>query len=87
MELAETGSKSTSEELKMLNFSGGACPQNSQSDVIMWSRHTFVSCVLPHSPQDGYNPLYLASQGGHCEVVDAILKSGADPNLSSMVWD
>jgi len=27
MELAETGSKSTSEELKIKKFDGGACPQ------------------------------------------------------------
>ena len=31
--------------------------------------------------QDGASPLYAASQNGHTEAVDTLLKSGADPNM------
>lgn len=35
--------------------------------------------------QDGTSPLYVASQQDHADVVDALLSSGADPNLAVMV--
>lgn len=36
--------------------------------------------------QDGIGPLYIASQYGYTEVVNALLESGADPSLACMVW-
>ena len=30
--------------------------------------------------QDGFTPIYCASQGGHTEVVELLLSSGADIN-------
>jgi len=35
--------------------------------------------------QDGLRPLYVASVGGYTEVVDVLLKAGADPNLATTV--
>ena len=35
--------------------------------------------------QDGLSPLYSASQEGHTEIVDMLLKKGADPNLATTV--
>lgn len=37
--------------------------------------------------QDGYSPLHAASEEGHANVVDSILKSGANPNLATEVWE
>ena len=45
-----------------------------------------VHTVISSTVQDGATPLYSASQGGHSEVVDILLKNGADPNLASTVW-
>lgn len=43
--------------------------------------------ILSHSLiQSGISPLYEASQEGHPEVVDILLKNGADPNLATPVW-
>lgn len=46
-------------------------------------KHSYAS---PSTMQDGISPLYAASKEGHAEVVDTLLKSGADPNLVTMVW-
>ena len=35
--------------------------------------------------QDGVHPLYVSSLLGHAEVVDTLLKNGADPNLTTKV--
>ena len=35
--------------------------------------------------QDGTTPLYVASQNGHTNVVDVLLRHGADPNLAKHV--
>ena len=35
--------------------------------------------------QDGGTPLYMASQNGHTNVVDVLLRHGADPNLATHV--
>ena len=36
--------------------------------------------------QDGLTSLFIASQEGHTEVVDTLLKKGANPNLACTVW-
>ena len=41
--------------------------------------------ALSFFQQDGYTPLYLASEEDHPEVVDILLKNGADPNLATEV--
>ena len=33
--------------------------------------------------QDGYSPVYVASQEGHTEVVDLLVQAGADINLAT----
>ena len=35
--------------------------------------------------QDGTTPLFMASQNGHTNVVDVLLRHGADPNLADHV--
>lgn len=53
---------------------------------------TFCACVRVYSsasffPQKGISPLYAASQRGHTDMVQNLLIGGADPNLTSMVWE
>ena len=36
--------------------------------------------------QEGCSPLFLASANGHTEIVDILLKNGADVKLVTMVW-
>lgn len=42
--------------------------------------------VYTFTIQNGFSPLYSASEKGHTEVVDILLKHGADPNLATKVW-
>ena len=35
--------------------------------------------------QDGFTPLYVASDNGHTSIVDVLLRHGADPNLALTV--
>lgn len=49
--------------------------------------HTYVLCIhFSSGLQDGLTSLFIASQEGHTEVVDTLLKNGADPNLACTVW-
>jgi hypothetical protein len=41
-----------------------------------WRRHA-LTAMFPPAPQDGWSPLHSASQGGHLEVVEALLAKGA----------
>ena len=41
--------------------------------------------VIGSTVQNGHSPLYMASSQGHTEVVDELLKHGADPNMATFV--
>lgn len=45
-------------------------------------RHKYLSHT---HPQEGVTPLYLASEHGHKDVVDPLLKNGANPDLATKV--
>ena len=50
--------------------------------------HTILLILIAHlssTLQDGYTPLYVASQNGHTSIVDVLLRNGADPNLALTV--
>ena len=36
--------------------------------------------------QDGATPLYIASQHGHTDVVDTLIRAGVSVNQACMVW-
>ena len=36
--------------------------------------------------QDGATPLYVASQFGHTDVVDTLIRAGVSVNQACMVW-
>ena len=50
MELAETGSKSTSEELKIFNFSGGGMPPDPSSKCVLCThiihKHNYLNMLV-----------------------------------------
>ena len=49
--------------------------------LVLWfdGQNNMASIVIVHTvPQGGYSPLYAASQEGHTDVVDILLRSGAD---------
>ena len=41
--------------------------------------------ILSSTGQDGASPLYIASQNGHTQIVELLLRKGADPNLTRTV--
>lgn len=45
----------------------------------------YVFTIFSYSLQDGLSPLYAASHEDHIEVVNILLKNGADPNLATKV--
>ena len=45
-----------------------------------------LNSIVLRTVQGGLSPLYVASEFGNTEVVDALLKSGANPNLATTVW-
>ena len=44
-----------------------------------------IILILSSTVQDGESSLYIASQKGHTEIVEVLLKKGADPNLTRKV--
>ena len=52
--------------------------------LYMYTTHVLY-LDLSSTTQNGVSPLYSASQEGHTDVVDFLLKSGADPNLTTVV--
>ena len=51
-----------------------------QSVLIVFHTLTIFCCC---QTQDGYSPVYAASQNGHTEVVDLLVQAGADIHLAS----
>ena len=47
--------------------------------------HLYLHVIIPLS-QDGVTPLFMASQKGHSEVVNILIRDGADINLARNVW-
>ena len=47
--------------------------------IIFHTLKIFCCCQT----QDGYSPVYAASQNGHTEVVDLLVQGGADINLAT----
>ena len=41
--------------------------------------------TLSSIAQEGVSPLFMASQNGHTQVVELLLREGADPNLTRTV--
>ena len=37
--------------------------------------------------QDGASPLFIASEKGHCDVVDILFKNRANINQAMQVWN
>ena len=46
--------------------------------------HSSLHVTIPLT-QDGTTPLYIASQNGHSDVVNILLRNGADINLAKKV--
>lgn len=46
----------------------------------------YVYNFFSFTAQNGFSSLYVASDAGHTDIVDTLLKHGADPNLAIMVW-
>lgn len=44
-----------------------------------------VQILVLFNVQDGLSLLYVASQFGHTDVVDTLLKNGANPNVAIVV--
>ena len=42
-----------------------------------------VYTILSLTVQDGYSPLYAASENGHTEIVDLLVRAGADVNQAT----
>ena len=45
----------------------------------------YYPSLLPLT-QDGATPLYAASGKGHSDIVDILIRNGADVNLATNVW-
>ena len=55
----------------------------SNTCVTSITKYTINQCTTENELnilQNGVNPMYAASLEGHTDVVDALLKAGADPN-------
>ena len=45
----------------------------------------FISYPVFSTKQNGFTPLYNASDKGHTSTVEVLLRNGADPNLATTV--
>ena len=46
-------------------------------------REHVMKSVTSFTVQNGYSPLFVASQNGHADVVDLLVKAGADVHLAT----
>ena len=55
--------------------------------LVLWfdGQNNMASLIMHTVPQDGLSPLYVASQEGHTDVVDILLRSGADVHQTTKV--
>ena len=44
--------------------------------------HFLDMCIF--TKQNGFSPVYIASQNGHADTVDVLVKAGADVNLANI---
>ena len=47
--------------------------------------HSSLHVIIPLT-QDGVTPLFMASCNGHSDVVNILIRNGADINLARNVW-
>ena len=47
--------------------------------------HSFLHVIVPLT-QDGTTPLFIASERGHSDVVNVLIRNGADINLARNVY-
>ena len=47
--------------------------------------HLYTHIIIPLT-QDGATPLYIASEKGHRDIVNILIRNGADINLARNVW-
>ena len=52
------------------------------SEGPLWEVRLYIMCL-----QDRASPLFIASQQGHCDVVDMLLKNRANINQAMQVWN
>ncbi len=50
-------------------------------------RMRLPKCVCHLSIQDGFSPLHVASQFGHAEITDLLMKGGANQHTLTKVCD
>ena len=43
----------------------------------------YMCIVLSLTVQNGFSPLYMASEYGHTEIVDLLVRAGADVNQAT----
>ena len=53
----------------------------------MYAMMFMCTVLFLSTVQNGISPLYAASKEGHTDVVDILLKSGANPNLPTLVQE
>ena len=59
---------------------------NTEKVVVNFTSHMYMlTMYLFTFLQDFATPLFMASQNGHKNVVDVLLRHGADPNLADIV--
>ena len=61
-----------------------ACTLYNMNIQLYLSMYMYITCST-FTVQDGFSPLYVASEYGHKVIVDILLNNKADPNLTTTV--